>query len=133
MDSLPPNVCASVQELVSATNKCTGFRLNVCLSYGGRAEIAQTCRSICVDVKEGRVEPNAVTENFISDRLLTRGVPGIVISYITRGVPGIVISYITGTKVAHSPLINDRKLYFISLRPDTIRRTTFVSTRQYSF
>ena len=40
---LPPHVQRSVEALESATAGCTGLLLNVCLSYGARADIAQAC------------------------------------------------------------------------------------------
>jgi hypothetical protein len=45
-DRLPFQVQHSVRELEQATEKCNGFLLNICLSYGARAEIVGACKSI---------------------------------------------------------------------------------------
>lgn len=44
-EKLPPKVRSAVIELEKATSKCTGFLVNICLSYGSRAEIVMACNS----------------------------------------------------------------------------------------
>ena len=73
---LPPSVLASVSDLEISTQKCTGFLLNVCLSYGSRAEILEVCRSVAMDASCGRLHPDDVTEAEIGRRLLTGSLPG---------------------------------------------------------
>jgi undecaprenyl pyrophosphate synthase len=35
-EKLPPKVRSSVEQLEKATAECTGFLVNICLSYGSR-------------------------------------------------------------------------------------------------
>lgn len=44
-EKLPPKVRSSVEQLEKATAECTGFLVNICLSYGSRAEIVMACNA----------------------------------------------------------------------------------------
>ncbi len=47
----------------------------LCVNYGGRDEIKNAVKRLAVDVKEGRISPEDVTEDTISERLYTAGMP----------------------------------------------------------
>lgn len=49
---LPPKVRSAVRELEKETAQCTGFLLNICLSYGSRAEIVMACNSAVAEKYE---------------------------------------------------------------------------------
>lgn len=49
----------------------TALSLNICVSYGSRAEIAGAARLIAEAVKRGELDPQDVNERAIADRLLT--------------------------------------------------------------
>ena len=42
----------AVQTLVASTAHCSGFTVNVCLSYGGRDEILQACAALAREAGE---------------------------------------------------------------------------------
>eukprot|EP00602_Paraphysomonas_sp_CaronLab_P005660 CAMPEP_0185027230 /NCGR_PEP_ID=MMETSP1103-20130426/12022_1 /TAXON_ID=36769 /ORGANISM="Paraphysomonas bandaiensis, Strain Caron Lab Isolate" /LENGTH=239 /DNA_ID=CAMNT_0027561123 /DNA_START=76 /DNA_END=795 /DNA_ORIENTATION=- len=75
LDRLPGNIRAKVRELESATRDCTGFVLNVCLSYGGRAEIAIACRDIAAAAVAGNISVQDISEDTIQRFLTTRSLP----------------------------------------------------------
>lgn len=50
-ERLPPLVQQAVRALVSSTSHCSGFTVNVCLSYGARAELAQACSAIATEAR----------------------------------------------------------------------------------
>ena len=52
-----------------------GLKLCLALNYGSRAEIVQAVRKIAADVREGRLEVDAIDERLISDSLCTAGLP----------------------------------------------------------
>jgi len=58
-----------------ATAHCTGLHLNVCLSYSSRWEITEATRKIASKAMEGLLRPEDITENTISDYLVTAGMP----------------------------------------------------------
>ena len=53
----------------------TGLTLVLALSYGGRQELAQSCRSIAHKVAQGHLLPDEITEETIAQHLDTEGMP----------------------------------------------------------
>jgi len=70
--SLPEDVQASLAETMTLTRQNDGMLLNLALSYGGRAEIIKMVREIAADVKDGKIEPDQIDSNLISNHLYTR-------------------------------------------------------------
>lgn len=70
---------ADIVELIDRSTKLTSENtrlfLNIAFNYGGRAEIAAAVREIASDVKAGRLDPSAIDENSISERLWTSNSP----------------------------------------------------------
>mmetsp|Transcript_10515 Transcript_10515/g.13934 ORF Transcript_10515/g.13934 Transcript_10515/m.13934 type:complete len:138 (+) Transcript_10515:267-680(+) len=51
---LPKQVQQVMHKLQQDTRHCTGLVMNVCLSYGSRDEIVQTCRHLAIDCVNGK-------------------------------------------------------------------------------
>ena len=49
--------------------------MNVMLSYSSRWELTETMRKMAEEVKAGNLQPNEITEELISNRLLTNFMP----------------------------------------------------------
>lgn len=73
---LPPNIQSKVHELEQATRDCNKFLVNICLSYGGRADIALACRDISKSVLKGDIQVDDITEDTIERFLSTKSIPG---------------------------------------------------------
>ena len=85
-EKLPIKVQHSVQELQRATSHCTGFTVNICLSYGGRHEIVQACQEICQEVKEGKIDDiQSIDENLLQSKLKSAAYPDPDILIRTSG------------------------------------------------
>jgi len=67
------------------TGDNTGLTLNICLNYGGRAELVRAAQSIAQDVKDGKLDVTAITEQTISDRLYTANQPDVDLMIRTSG------------------------------------------------
>ena len=67
------------------TGDNTGLTLNICLNYGGRAELVRAAKSIAQDVKDGKLDVSNVTEQTISDRLYTANQPDVDLMIRTSG------------------------------------------------
>ncbi len=75
LDSLPARALADLRSAMERTRDNTGLQLILALNYGGRAEIADAARRIAADVIAGSLDPSAVTEQTVSDRLYLSDVP----------------------------------------------------------
>lgn len=71
MAGLPANVQEGIRNAVERTKHNDRLHLNVCLNYGGRAEIVDAVKAI---VATG-VRPEEVTEELITQHLYTHDVP----------------------------------------------------------
>jgi undecaprenyl diphosphate synthase len=72
---LPASAQKQLEKSIDALKKNTGLTLVLALSYGGRAEIVDAVRSICGEVKAGRLDAAGVDEKVISQHLYTRSIP----------------------------------------------------------
>ena len=64
-----------INELEEATKKATGLKFTIAINYGGRDEIRRAVKKITEEVKEGSISPDEITEDLISERLDTAGLP----------------------------------------------------------
>ena len=75
MENLPDPVLEEVAITLEETKNNTGLTLVLALNYGSRAEITDAVRTIAEQVKEGRLNPDQITEETISNHLYTAGMP----------------------------------------------------------
>lgn len=59
----------------NATAHCTGLQLNMCLSYSSRWEITEAARQLAQQAAQGKLNPEDITEESISNHLTTAGIP----------------------------------------------------------
>jgi undecaprenyl diphosphate synthase len=59
------------------TAECTGLKLNICVNYGGRAELVDAVRGIAADVAAGRLAPAQIEEQTIQAGLYSPEVPDV--------------------------------------------------------
>ena len=74
-DRLDKDIIAAIEELEETTKNNTGLHFIVALNYGGRDEITRAVAGIAQDYKDGKVSLEDITEDFISSRLDTAGIP----------------------------------------------------------
>ena len=69
----------SLRELIARTDELSkqtdGLKVNVCLNYGGRAEITRAVQSIAADCKAGKLAIEDISEETVSRRLYSADVP----------------------------------------------------------
>ena len=61
-EPLKDEVYEAMNELASSTKNNTGGVLNICLNYGGQAEIVDATKKIVKDVLEGKIDVDELTE-----------------------------------------------------------------------
>ena len=72
---LAPDILALMEEAEASTAHKTGMTLQIALNYGGRDEIVHAVRRIGEEIREGMLSPEQVTEQTLSERMYTAGVP----------------------------------------------------------
>ena len=72
LDARLQRLMAGIEE---STAQYSRLNLTVALNYGGRDELTRALRAIALDVAEGRLDPSALTEAVVSQRLDTCDLP----------------------------------------------------------
>ncbi len=85
IDRLPEKTLGALEDVMTATAGNEGMRLNLALSYGGRAELLQMVSRIARKAKDGEIDPDAIDEGMVADHLYTRGMPDPDILIRTSG------------------------------------------------
>lgn len=84
-DMFPEKQREVLLEAERRTGKNTGLTLNICLNYGGRAELVRAAKAIAQEVRDGTLALTDVTEQTISDRLYTAHQPDVDLMIRTSG------------------------------------------------
>ena len=64
-----------VEQCNAISDRLTGCQCNICINYGGRAEIAQGARRFAEDCAAGVVKPDDLTEETFEKYLYSAGMP----------------------------------------------------------
>ena len=75
MDRFPEDCQDELQEAIDLTRNNTRLQLCLALSYSGRWDITEAVKKIASHVKEGRLDPDLINSQMISDHLSTAHVP----------------------------------------------------------
>jgi len=74
-DGVPAGVRRGIEKVVDGTRDNTGLQLQMAFNYGGRDELLDAFRRLAVEVKDGRMEPEAIGEKDVSRMLYTADIP----------------------------------------------------------
>eukprot|EP00931_Biecheleriopsis_adriatica_P111544 TRINITY_DN85946_c0_g1_i1.p1 TRINITY_DN85946_c0_g1~~TRINITY_DN85946_c0_g1_i1.p1 ORF type:complete len:308 (+),score=67.80 TRINITY_DN85946_c0_g1_i1:119-1042(+) len=74
-DQLPADVKAATDNLEQLSKTSTGLQLNVCLSYGGRSDVARACRELASKALQGSLDPSSIDDGMVRRHLLTGDLP----------------------------------------------------------
>ncbi len=85
MDRLADNVKEKLFETIKLTSVSTGLNLIIALSYSSRWEITTAARRISTDAKEGKINPDSITEDDFEKYLTTHGIPDPELMIRTSG------------------------------------------------
>jgi undecaprenyl diphosphate synthase len=74
-EGIPAATLAEMDRTVEMSAANTGTRLCLAINYGGRGELVDAVQRIAAEAKSGRLDPAAIDEAAIADRLYTAGMP----------------------------------------------------------
>ena len=72
---LSVDIQTSIKKCIEKTENNTGLVLNIAFNYGGRAELIKATKEIAMDVKNGKISEDEISEELISNHLYTAGMP----------------------------------------------------------
>ncbi|MFN8654419.1 MAG: isoprenyl transferase [Gemmatimonadales bacterium] len=75
LDRLSPGARAAVDRLTRHTAEGSRLALNICISYGARAELTRAARLLAEEVQAGRLLPAEIDEAAMARRLFTAAFP----------------------------------------------------------
>lgn len=75
LEKLPVEIQKAIKSTTELTQNNTGLKLTFAISYGSRQEIVSTIQSIAQQVAEGRLTPNEINEEIVSNHLMTKDIP----------------------------------------------------------
>lgn len=75
LDELPASLQHEAVQSMRETAHNAAVQFNVAVNYGSRAEIVQACQQLARQVQQGLLQPEAIDESLITQRLYTTGMP----------------------------------------------------------
>lgn len=124
LERLTPAAANAVERVVAATEHNDRLRLNLFISYGGRAELVRAARLLALDACAGRITPDEITEAEFQARLYTADCPDPDLLIRTSGeqrVSNFLLWQMAYTELFISPV----------LWPDFGRRELFEAILDY--
>ncbi|MFZ1528555.1 MAG: isoprenyl transferase [Ferruginibacter sp.] len=85
MGMLPQNARGELEEALNETSQNTGLHLIMALSYSSRWEMVNAVTNIAKDVKAGKLEPAAITQDVFQQYLSTSAFPDPELMIRTSG------------------------------------------------
>lgn len=82
---LPKKTQNTINDAIEKTKDCKNFTFNICLNYGGKAEIVRAATLFAKDVKENKYQPEELTEELFESYLYTAGLPSVDLLIRTSG------------------------------------------------
>ena len=75
VSGLPDGLRAKIEKTNSISSHIEGFQANICINYGGRAEILRAARTLVNEALEGRIAAEDIDEKLFSQQLYSAGIP----------------------------------------------------------
>ena len=74
---LSDELVSKINKIEKDTENFDGMTFCVALNYGGREEITHAAREIAKQVKEGKLNPEDITEDTVAANIYTAGIPDV--------------------------------------------------------
>ena len=83
--ALPARVVEAIERAEAATRDYNEYRYNVAIAYGGREEIVLAIRKLAQEVRDGKLEPEAIDSALVASQLYTADLPDPDLVFRTSG------------------------------------------------
>jgi undecaprenyl diphosphate synthase len=135
-DDLFPGVRRELDEATQRTAGNTGMIFNTALSYSGRSEIADACRSLFLEViasgaTAGSLGPDSITEEALARHLYTAGLPDPDLLIRTSGE--LRVSNFLLWQIAYAEIFVTETLWPDFRRADLMRAIASFQKRERRF
>lgn len=77
ISKLPEKIKKLIAEAEEKSSQNTGLNLNIAVNYGGKEEITNAAKILAQEVKEGKITPEEITENYLETKLYTACQPDV--------------------------------------------------------
>ena len=124
LDRLAPGPREAIRRIEAATRGGRALRLNLMISYGGRAELVRAARLLAERVQRGELAPEDIDEAAIAAHLYTAGLPDPDLLIRTSGeqrISNFMLWQLAYTELYLTPV----------LWPDFRREHLFASIHEY--
>ena len=125
LDDLPENTRRRLDTAMEKSAGNTAMTLTLALSYSARAEITDAARTIAREVRDGSLDPDAVTEETITSRLYTAALPDPDLLIRTSGE--MRVSNFLLWQISYAEIVVTPKLW-----PQFGRDDLFAAIREYA-
>lgn len=85
VDMMPPKAKEQLREVIEKTAPNTGMNLIMALSYSSRWELVRAMKFMAKDVKEGKLDPDAIDQSVFKNYLTTKDFPDPELMIRTSG------------------------------------------------
>lgn len=76
---LPEDIQQKIKYIVEKTKDNKNYTINFALAYGGREEITDAVKKIALSINQGKLSPEAVNEQTITENLYMQDEPDLII------------------------------------------------------
>lgn len=125
LQDLPDKARRRLDEAMARSAGNTALTLTLALSYGARTEITDAARALAREVRDGTLDPEAISEDSISSRLYTAGQPDPDVLIRTSGE--MRISNFLLWQLSYTEIVVTSKLW-----PDFTKEDVFAAIREYA-
>ncbi len=85
ISKLPKKTQKTINDALERTKDCKNFVFNICLNYGGKAEIVRAATLFAKDVQDGKHHPEDLSEELFETYLYTKDLPPVDLLIRTSG------------------------------------------------
>ena len=85
LTKLPERTQKVVNDAIETTKDGKNFTFNICLNYGGKAELVRAAKLFAKDVQEGKKQIDDLNEESFEDYLYTKSIPPVDLLIRTSG------------------------------------------------